>query len=62
LTFAIINLGFYMDLLLLKVSHHTLILNPLGVPFFYDPHYITNLCIAPSRSSDYKCFTNITHF
>jgi hypothetical protein len=33
-TFATINLGLYINLLLLKVWHHTLILNPLGVPFF----------------------------
>jgi hypothetical protein len=46
-TFATINVGLYINLLLLKVSHHTLILNPLGAPFLYDPLYITNLCIAP---------------
>lgn len=33
-TFAIINLGLYINLLSLKISHHTLILNPLSVPFF----------------------------
>jgi hypothetical protein len=33
-TFAIINLGLYINLLLLKISHHTLILNPLIVRFF----------------------------
>jgi hypothetical protein len=32
-TFAIINLGLHINLLL-KISHHTLILNPLSVLFF----------------------------